>query len=73
MFQSKMQLGALTPEYFVTPNGEARQLRYNPVNDDCVHVTGVPLSTDRVLWDTVDPSVFAAMDQDHPPCPDDDS
>jgi len=36
---------------------------YNPVNDDCIAVQGFPASSDRVLWDTVDPSVFAASDQ----------
>lgn len=36
---------------------------YNPVNDDCIGISDFPVSADRILWDTVDSSVFAASDQ----------
>jgi len=35
---------------------------YNPVNDDCIAITEYPSSCDRILWDTVDSSVFLASD-----------
>lgn len=38
---------------------------YNPVNDDCIGIPNFPLGADRVLWDTVDASVFAASDGNH--------
>jgi len=36
---------------------------YNPVNDDCVSIQDFPTVCDRVLWDTVDSSIFVATDQ----------
>lgn len=36
---------------------------YNPVNDDCVCVPDFPSTAERVLWDTVDSSIFVACDQ----------
>mmetsp|Transcript_37995 Transcript_37995/g.88783 ORF Transcript_37995/g.88783 Transcript_37995/m.88783 type:complete len:1377 (+) Transcript_37995:70-4200(+) len=36
---------------------------YNPVNDDCISIADFPTSCDKVLWDTVDSSVFVASDQ----------
>lgn len=36
---------------------------YNPVNDDCIGIADFPQSADRILWDTVDSSIFAASDQ----------
>jgi WD repeat-containing protein 19 len=35
---------------------------YNPVNDDCVKIEDFLMSAEKILWDTVDPSVFAATD-----------
>lgn len=35
---------------------------YNPVNDDCIMIQDFPAVCERVLWDTVDSSVFAASD-----------
>jgi len=35
---------------------------YNPVNDDCIPIPDFPLSCDKILWDTVDSSVFLASD-----------
>jgi WD repeat-containing protein 19 len=35
---------------------------YNPVNDDCIAIQDFPPSSDRILWDTVDPCVFVASD-----------
>jgi WD repeat-containing protein 19 len=35
---------------------------YNPVNDDCIAIGDFPVAADRILWDTADPSVFAASD-----------
>jgi WD repeat-containing protein 19 len=36
---------------------------YNPVNDDCIAVADFPVTADRILWDTVDSTIFAASDQ----------
>jgi len=38
---------------------------YNPVNDDCIAIPDFPPSTDRILWDTVDSSIFVASDQNN--------
>mmetsp|Transcript_128986 Transcript_128986/g.223824 ORF Transcript_128986/g.223824 Transcript_128986/m.223824 type:complete len:1375 (+) Transcript_128986:101-4225(+) len=35
---------------------------YNPVNDDCIAIVDFASSCDRILWDTVDSSVFLASD-----------
>lgn len=35
---------------------------YNPVNDDCIPIADFPNSCDKILWDTVDSSVFLASD-----------
>merc|ERR1719253_509662 len=35
---------------------------YNPVNDDCIPIADFPASCDKILWDTVDSSVFIASD-----------
>jgi WD repeat-containing protein 19 len=36
---------------------------YNPVNDDSIRIQDFPISAERVMWDTVDPTVFVASDQ----------
>lgn len=38
---------------------------YNPVNDDCVPIQDFPSAVDRVLWDSVDSSIFVATDATH--------
>lgn len=40
----------------------AQAFLYNPVNDDCLPVP-IPPSTEKVLWDVSDPTVFVAVDQ----------
>eukprot|EP00929_Paragymnodinium_shiwhaense_P016254 TRINITY_DN12450_c0_g1_i1.p1 TRINITY_DN12450_c0_g1~~TRINITY_DN12450_c0_g1_i1.p1 ORF type:complete len:1383 (+),score=443.06 TRINITY_DN12450_c0_g1_i1:121-4269(+) len=35
---------------------------YNPVNDDCIMIADFPMAADRIMWDTVDSSVFCASD-----------
>jgi len=43
-------------------DGKGAAWLYNPVNDDCISIPDFPLSADRILWDTVDSSIFAASD-----------
>jgi WD repeat-containing protein 19 len=35
---------------------------YNPVNDDCLAIGDFPVAAERVLWDTVDSSIFVVSD-----------